>query len=325
MVLSNILKRLKGMTSKSKLERAVAAYKDRGSNSGSYWSNSTGKDDNRSSPRTENRRRSNQNKFAKRNNGHSRNRYSNRDITTLTLATPDMLNNGYKKINLVNEVKSRFKGNYSDLDKMVYGFMKDFVFNDNNFDYEGIQNLGQIAKYFGRLSELKIDKGARQALESARTILLHLNDYLSRENRDRKGSFKKYLFGENGVLTKRRLNDMRSVVKQANKLKDCLVESSEKRRIYYGFEKGDEIGRGFNKFNVAYRNHESGRILVDINDNDSDGMYACYGKLYWESFDKMFDGRVNTRRSIKKYVKSYINRSVREGCAQDIEGYAWFK
>jgi len=228
------------------------------------------------------------------------------DISTLVLKPKKS-----KRKNLIDEVNLRFKGTKSnrDLEGAVYGFMKDFVFNDNNFDYEKIDKLDKISNYFDKLSGLTVNENTKQALETSRTVLSHLNDYLSGE---RKGSFRKYLFGEKGVLTQRRLEDMKGIVGAVNEpLKyDMDFEEGEN----YVFKKGKNDNGKFNRFNLSYENIENEQKLVSINDNESQGMYTDNGRLYWNSFDKMFDeslegGKVSTRKAVKKNVKSYLRNN----------------
>jgi len=233
-------------------------------------------------------------------------KYPDSDYTELTPVL--------RRKNLYEEAILRFGRANGNIEGEVYKFMKEFVFSNNDFDYDGIE---KAINYFKTISS-DLTGDTKQALESARTVLLHLNDYLSRENRDKKSSFKKYLFGENGVLTQRRLNDMKSVTRAVNKYKSKIKE-----RRNYVFSKGD--GDKFNIFNLSYTKDKSGRHLVNINDDNSEGMYTNHGRLYWESFDQMFDGGVNTRRSITRNVKKYINNELKEENAVRIRGYDWKK
>jgi len=245
-----------------------------------------------------------------RSNGDKSDRdTSNREVSTIQLkyTKPDFY-----------RAASRLSANNGDLETGVYDIMQKFVFNDNDFEYGGIDKIGDITTYFNGLSAVSKGK-SKQALESAKTVLSHLEDYLSIDKSGRKGSFKKYLFGENGKLTQRRLDDMRSIVSKANKLKrdGSIVENEN-----YRFNKGDKSNRGFNIFNVSYKEHAgSDKILVNINDKDSKGMETEYGRIHWDSFDKMFGGKVDTRKSVTKYVNNQLENQVERGNAENIEGY----
>jgi len=221
-----------------------------------------------------------------------------------------------RRKNIIREANLSFRGpKRGNIEDRVSSFMKKVVFNDDNFDYGGLDKLGKIIDYFARQSE-SVDGNAKQTLESVRTILLHLNDYLTGE---RNGSFKQYLFGEDGKLTQRRLSDMKVVTKGLSEYKGRIKSGKN-----YVFSNGDGDGENFNVFNVSYSSHESGKSLVNINDDNSKGMYTDHGKLYWGSLDQMFDG-VNTRKTVTHHMKKSVSNSIVRRDAERVSGYDWKK
>tara|TARA_Y100000310_G_scaffold342094_1_gene443751 strand:- start:1183 stop:2028 length:846 start_codon:yes stop_codon:yes gene_type:complete len=203
--------------------------------------------------------------------------------------------------NILGIIKKRLSGDLNgNFEQVINGVMKEFVFNDNDFDYDDIAG---VVNYFGRLSYRGNLTGEnRKTLETARTVFSHLSDYVSLNNGH--GSFKKYLFGEQGVLTQRRLKDFKNIRLAVNEPEKFgkLEENTN-----YVFDKGSD--ERFNRFNLSYtRSDESGDCFVRINDKDSKGMYSNNGMLYWGSFDKMFDN-VNTRKTINFNLKNSLKRA----------------
>jgi len=229
------------------------------------------------------------------------------------------LNSVPKNKNIVKEFNSRFEKANGNLEVVVQEFMREFVFNDNNFDYKGIGQLDKMIEYFDKLSGSRRGSHAKQTLETAKTVLSHLNNYLQG---NKQGTFNKYLFGEYGVLTTKRLEDMNKIVNKVAKDDNPILIKSNANKKYWKLRLTEDP---VSRFNVSYgKKDKSGKVLVDINDKDSEGMNAKYGNLYWKSFDKMFDG-VNTRRSVTNYVKKRIRRDLASGAAQNINGYAWYR
>jgi len=221
------------------------------------------------------------------------------------------------KKSLFNEVKSRFNGiKKKDIEETIEDFMREIVFSSNDFYYEDSGKLGKIINYFDKLNELDLDSNTLQSIESAKTVLLHLGDYLSKESNF---GFKSYLFGKTGVLTKKRLDDMNSI-KNSLSGYDGKIESKRN----YIFSKGDKDNEKFNVFNVSY-NCDSGKKFVNINDDNSKGMHTNHGKLYWDSLDKMFEENIDTRKTITKSIKKFMNHSYYFGNLKKIKGYDWKK
>ncbi len=233
------------------------------------------------------------------------------------------------RIDLYKVAREKIKRPNGNIEAEVYSFMKDYIFGDDQHDCFERGGLENASKYFETLSK-GINGDAKKALETARTVLLHLRDYISVEKGKRKGSFKKYLFGENGVLTQRRLRDMKEV---SGHIKKFGLKAGENYRLQKGADKG------FNIFNLRYSLYEDpnqGNLnLININDNDSKGMYTDYGRLYWNSFDRMFDkkverGKVNTKGAVTRYVKKHLQTQVKTGNAVEVKpkasdkGYTYF-
>jgi len=127
--------------------------------------------------------------------------------------------------------------------------------------------------------------------------------------------FKNYLFGERGVLTQKRLKDMR-------KASDVLSKNRnlEARKNY-------KVGKSsFDALNASYTKDERGKYFVNVNDDHSLGMETNHGKLYWGIFDKMFsddNGKINTRAAVTKYVKKHLSNLNKEGKVEYIKGVDW--
>lgn len=222
---------------------------------------------------------------------------------------------------LFRKAYGKFNNTNGNLSGNIYDFMKEFVFNAKSLDYKNI--IGTI-NYLRDLS-LYSDNEAKQAAETAVTVLHHLNDYLIRQSGRGESAtsqgLKNYLFGERGVLIQSRLNDMK-------KAADLMVkkEKSLKERRDYKIDKNKD---GFDVLNASYTKDNRGRVFVNVNDDSSDGMYSNHGRLYWNIFDKMFDssvdGKVNTRSAVTRYVKKYISDSHNTGKVDFIEGVDWKK
>jgi hypothetical protein len=196
----------------------------------------------------------------------------------------------------------------------IYELMKECVFS-GGVEYK---NIGITVRYLDGLLRTS-DERSKEVLETAKTVLSYLDDYV---NGGREVSFKKYLFGQEGVLTQRRLADMQSVRRVISK-----GRFDEKRN--YKLSKGDSSGK-FNVFNVSYTRDAKGRALVNINDNNSVGMNSNHGRLYWNSLDQMFDFNVenriiDSRVSLNNYLKQYLSSSVRDGRAEVVVGRDWKK
>lgn len=203
----------------------------------------------------------------------------------------------------------------------VYDFMKNFIFNAKSFDY---RNINETIEYLNILSS-ETDGEAKRAVETALTVMNHLNDYLirqsEREDKSSSQGFKNYLFGERGVLTQKRLSDM---IKASNVLSKKKSSLEERKNYKIGKDK-----EGFDALNASYTKNSQGRIFVNVNDDNSSGMYSQHGKLYWNVFDKMFDssidGDVNTRSAVTKYAKRHISNLKNEGKIDYIKWTDWKK
>ena len=93
----------------------------------------------------------------------------------------------YKRLDIAN----------GDLAGRIYEFMRDYVFDTEKLDYK---NVNDTIKYLRALSLNSNTHGeAKQATETAITVLSHLNDYLVRQSeRGKEASsqgLKNYLFG----------------------------------------------------------------------------------------------------------------------------------
>lgn len=200
----------------------------------------------------------------------------------------------------------------------VYGFMKEYIFNAKSIDY---RRINDVIDYFNVLSSSS-DGEAKKAVETAITVMHHLNDYLirqsEREDESSSQGFKNYLFGERGVLTQKRLTDMRKASNILFKKNNSLQE----KRNY-------KIGKdNFESLNASYTKNSQGRIFVNVNDDNSSGMYSQHGKLYWNVFDKMFDdseGKIDTRKAVTKYIKRNISNLKNEGKVDYIKSMDWKK
>lgn len=202
-----------------------------------------------------------------------------------------------------------------NLSGKIYDFMNKYIFSANNLDYKGINN---IIKCFNEMS-LYEEGEAKKAIETAITVMQHLNDYLirqsERKNESSSQGFKNYLFGERGVLTQKRLRDMR-------KASDILSQKENlKEKTNY------KVGKdSFDVLNASYTKDSHGKIFVNVNDDNSYGMYTNHGKLYWNIFDKMFDdseGKIDTRTVVTKYLKKNISNLKNEGKVDYIKSFDW--
>lgn len=198
--------------------------------------------------------------------------------------------------------------------------MQEFVFNASNLEKNGIRD---VVNYLDTLSRVGTDEKARAAAETAKTVCSHLDDYLGRQEISGSSSnpqgFKNYLFGKRGVLTQKRLKDMKKATNFINKNKNILQEKSN-----YKVAVGKDP---LNTLNVSYTVDSHGRSLVNVNHNNSLGMASSHGRLYWSSLDQMFDssveGNVNTKMAVTKYVKKSIRDSYNKGKVDLIGGLDW--
>jgi hypothetical protein len=222
--------------------------------------------------------------------------------------------------NLLDEAYTKLDGANGDLSSKIYEFMQEFVFNASNLEKRGIRD---VVNYLDTLARVGTDEKAREAAETAKTVCSHLDDYLGRqgtgENLSNPQGFKNYLFGKKGVLTQKRLKDMKKATKFIKENKNILQEKSN-----YKVAVGKD---SLNTLNVSYTVDAHGRSLVNVNHNNSLGMASNYGRLYWGSLDQMFDssveGNVNTKMAITKYVKKSIKDSHDKGKVDLIGGLDW--
>ena len=238
-----------------------------------------------------------------------------RDLLRDSGTVPDLnlYNNLFK---LAHKKLDNANGN---LTGKVYEFMKEYVFNAEKLDYK---NINDAIKYLRVLSS-NANGEAEQAVETAVTVLSHLNDYLVRQSERGKESnsqgLKNYLFGERGVLTQKRLYDMKRV-------SDYLAKNNSKFKEKTNYKMAGK--EGFDSLNVSYTRDQSGKIFANVNDDNSLGMYSGRGKLYWNVFDKMFDdfeGKIDTRAAVTKYVQRNISNLKNEGKVDYIKRMDWKK
>ncbi|MEK6914812.1 MAG: hypothetical protein AABW83_04130 [Nanoarchaeota archaeon] len=217
----------------------------------------------------------------------------------------------YKRLDIAN----------GDLAGRIYEFMRDYVFDTEKLDYK---NVNDTIKYLRALSLNSNTHGeAKQATETAITVLSHLNDYLVRQSeRGKEASsqgLKNYLFGERGVLTKKRLSDMKRV-------SDYLAKNSSKFREKTNYKIATK--ENFDSLNISYTRNENGKLFANVNDDNSIGMYTDYGKLYWNVFDKMFgniEGKVDTRSAVTNYVKRSLTSLNNHGKVDFLKHFDWKK
>ena len=181
----------------------------------------------------------------------------------------------------------------------------------------------EVVNYLDTLAMVGESVETKTAAETAKTIYSYLDDYLERQetsgNSFNSQGFKNYLFGERGVLTQKRLKDMKKATKFINKNKNILEEKSN-----YKVAVGND---SFNTLNVSYTIDSQGRSLVNVNHNNSLGMASDHGRLYWGALDQMFDfsvdGNINTMMAVTKYVKKSIRDSYNNGKVDLIGGLDW--
>ena len=219
---------------------------------------------------------------------------------------------------LMREAYQRFNNANGDLSGQIYTFMQDFVFNSNNFDTD---NTSDVIDYLRSIAKGTDDIKAKQAAETASTVFLHKDSYIERQKGrnqsiSRQG-FKNYLFGENGVLTQKRLNDMKRANNFVSNYKRALKEKTNHNLVV--------DGNSFDKLTVSYSNNSNGKALVNINDNKSLGMSTDKGNLYWNCFNEMFREKVDTRKTIRTYSQKSILKDYQRGNTKLIGGRDWKK
>ena len=213
------------------------------------------------------------------------------------------------KGSLVQEAYRRFDGINGSLSGNIYQFMQEFVFNAESLNRSDIKDLTNY------LNTLKLvgTKESKQAAETASTVFSQLDNYIGRQESRldsfNSQGFKNYLFGERGVLTQKRLSDMRRAEATITKRKDTLQE-----RTNYKIDRAKD---GFDIISTSFTKDSQGNAIVNINDKKSLGMSTDDGRLYWGALDQMFDdsvdGNVNTRQAVTRYVKRSIYNSYEEG------------
>jgi len=221
------------------------------------------------------------------------------------------------KKSIFDEAKSRFKNiNKKNIEEKIEDFMRNVVFSSEDCYYQDSHKMGKIINYFDKLSKSNIDQNTLQLIESTKTILLHLEEYLSKESNF---GFKSYLFGKTGVLTRKRLDDMNRINNSLKNFNGKIIAQKN-----YVFSRGDKENEKFNLFNVSY-SEKSGKKFVNINDNSSKGMYTDHGRLHWGSLDRMFEGEMNVRSTITNSIKEFMNYSSQFGNLTKIKGHDWKK
>lgn len=202
---------------------------------------------------------------------------------------------------LLDRAVDKLDGANGDLAGRVYDFMRANIFGASNLDYSSISST---VDYLDTLSKGASGENLR-AIETARTVVRHLEDYVS-NGRDSVEYFRENLFGVNGVLTSKRLKDMKKATSFVKKNTNRLDQKRE-----YGMNIGkDEIDRLDASYTI-----QDGQVCVNVNHNKSEGMSTSEGRVYWNSFDQMFGEDFNTRSYVTEGVKQTIVADSRIGRA----------
>jgi len=222
----------------------------------------------------------------------------------------DLSDTGIVGRNLLDRVVFSLRDTNGNLAGGVYAFMKDNIFGADQLDYS---NISATAAYLDTLSRGAEGEGLR-AIDTAKTVLNHLNDYVDGGGINIDG-FKRSLFGEEGVLARKRLKDMKKATSYVTKNHAKLDEKKE-----YGMSIGkDKIDR----LDASYTLDDHGKVLVNVNHNKSIGMNTGSGRIYWNSFDQMFGENISTRSYVTSGVKKSIQADHVGGNADMISGNDW--
>ena len=205
---------------------------------------------------------------------------------------------------LLQRAYTRFDGANEDLSGRINGFMQEYVFGDNELN----DDLDEVIGYLGTLSSVGDVEGSAAA-KTARTILSHQRDYVSRQkgrlDRFDKQGFLNYLFGEKGVLTTKRLEDMKRAT-------DFVAKNSNKLEAHKDYRlKVDNSD--FDKLTASYSRGVRGEVLVNVNQDNSMGMSTSNGDIYWDYFDKMLGEGVSAKSTLTHYVKCAVINDHVEG------------
>lgn len=213
--------------------------------------------------------------------------------------------------NLMNRAVARLGNANGNLAGEVYSFMRDNVFGSDNLDY---RNIGATAAYLESLAT-HADGEASRAIETARTVISYLDQYSKKGGTSVKG-FRKALFGEKGVLTRKRLKDMKKVTKYvANNATDLDQRTNHRMTV----------GSNLDVLNVSYTTDRNGKALVNVNQDNSSGMSTGAGNVYWSAFDSMFAEDADTKSAVTRYVKRAIVEDHQDGGAEILKRNDWKK
>lgn len=197
---------------------------------------------------------------------------------------------------------------YSEND--IYNFTRELITN-----YSSQRDLEMVMGEIDSILNDTVDEGKRRVLETSKTLVAYRRDYVASDGDISDKGFQKYLFGVEGALTKRRLEDMKKTTRVARANRGNLSERKNYSTIIGG--------NSWNSLNFSYTSDENGRTFVNVNHDASSGMSTEQGDLYWDSLDQVFGGNVNTKATVTKYVKMAVQGSYESGNSSRVSGLDW--